>query len=76
MVSRHFHTNNNKDMITTRRLDLDKILRVFDVRPFVRVKTVADFLVTEGIFNERDRNSAYRFAMRLWSQSSSDRAYH
>ena len=60
VVSRRFHANNNKETIATWRLSLDKILRVFDVRPFARVKTVANFLVTEGTPSERDCNSPYR----------------
>ena len=60
VVYRRFHANNNKETIATWRLDFDKILRIFDVRPFARVKTVADFLVIEGIFSERECNSTYR----------------
>ena len=31
MISRHFHAKDDKEMISTWKLDLDKILQVFNV---------------------------------------------
>jgi hypothetical protein len=38
-VSRRFHAKNNKETIAIWKLDLDKILQVFNVCPVIRVKT-------------------------------------
>ena len=43
VVSRRFHANDNKETIATRRLDLDRVLRVLDARHFARVENVANF---------------------------------
>lgn len=59
-VARRFHASDNKETITAWRLDLDKILWVFDVRHFTRMKIVAHVLVAEGIPNKHDRNRPYR----------------
>ena len=38
VISRHFHARNDKDKITAWRLDLDRILQVFNVRSTVTVR--------------------------------------
>ena len=38
VISRHFHARNDKDKITAWRLDLDRILQVFNVRSAVTVR--------------------------------------
>ena len=38
VISRHFHAKNDKDKITAWRLDLDRILQVFNVRSIVTIR--------------------------------------
>ena len=39
-ISRHFHAKNDKEAIATWRLDLNRILHVFNVRPVASVRSV------------------------------------
>ena len=39
-ISRHFHAKNDKDKIAAWRLDLNRILQIFNVRPIVSVRSL------------------------------------
>jgi len=51
-VSRRFHAKKAKETIAAWRLDLEKILQVFNVRSVVWVMTVANFPPPEGTHND------------------------
>jgi len=50
-VSRRFHAKKDKERIAAWRMDLDKILEVFNVRSIAWVMIVADFPPPEGTHN-------------------------
>ena len=56
-ISRHFRAKDDKKTIATWKLDLDKILQVFDVRSVLAVKTSANFPVPEGTCDKHKHNS-------------------
>ena len=47
-VSRRLHAKSDKETIVSWKLDLGKILRVFNVRSVIRAETGANFQISEG----------------------------
>jgi len=50
-VSRHLNAKKDKETIAARRVDLDRILQVFNVRPVAWVMTVTNFPLLESTNN-------------------------
>ena len=55
-ISRHFRAKDDKKTIATWKLDLDKVLQVFNVRYVLAVKTSANFPALEGTCNKHKCN--------------------
>jgi len=55
-ISRHLRAKDDKKTIATWRLDLDKILQVFNVRSVLAVKTSANFPTPERTRNKHKCN--------------------
>jgi len=51
-VSRHLYAKTDEEKIAARKLDLDKMLEVFNVRSVASITTVANFLFAEDACNQ------------------------
>ena len=51
-VSRRLHAKKTKEKIAAWRMDLEKILQVFNVRSVAWVMPVADFSLSEGTYDK------------------------
>ena len=59
-ISRRFHAKDDKEMIATWRLDLNKILQIFNACSVARAMVIANFPLLEGARNKRGYNHFHR----------------